>query len=137
METEIKRWSQSGAMNISMLIIIIVLVAIGYLAYKFVPPYFTDYRIRQVFLGEVRRKSPVEQRANIEYKLSELPHSPIAWEDVKFERDHSPIAWEDMRSEWDHRAGVLTIFADYRVEVPLLGGHVKTLVFHPSATSEQ
>jgi len=110
-------------MSVQMLIAIIVLVVIGYLAYKFVPPYVTYYRTKQVFVSEVRRKSPIEQRANLEYKLRELPHSPITLEDVKFERDY--------------RTGVLTISADYTVEVALLGGYVKTLVFHPSATSEQ
>lgn len=123
METKFRRWSQSGAMNIHVLIAIIVLVVIGYLAYKFVPPYVTHYRIKQVFLSELKRKSPVEQRGNLEYKLRELPHSPITMEDVKIERDY--------------RTGVLTISADYTVEVTLLGGYVKTLVFHPSAMSEQ
>jgi hypothetical protein len=137
MEAVVKRGSQSGAMNISILTTIIVLVVIGYLAYKFVPPYFTNYRVAQVFLSEMRRQSPIELRANIEYKLRDLPHCPIAWEDVMFEWDHRAATWEDVEYKWDREKGVLTVFADYAVQVTLLGGHVKTLVFHPSASTEE
>ena len=123
MATRFRRWSQSGAISIQTVTVIVVLVIIGYIAYKFVPPYVTYYRVKGVFQSEVRRKNPVEQRANIEYKLRELPYSPITLEDVKFERDF--------------RSGELTISADYTVTVKLLQGYTKTLVFHPTAASEQ
>jgi len=118
-----QRRSQSGAMSIRMLTIIIVVVVVGYLAYKFVPPYIMYYRVSQVLNSEVNRPSEEERMANIEFKLRELPNCPIKFEDVKF--------------SWDSRTGVLTISADYTVDVSLPGGYVKTLVFHPEATSKR
>jgi len=114
---------QSGAISIQMVTAILVLVIIGYLAYRLVPPYVTYYRVKGVFESELRREDPVEQRANIEYKLREMIYSPIRLEDVKFERDA--------------RTGALAIWADYSVTVRLPGGYTKTLVFHPAVASEK
>ncbi len=123
MERRFRWWSQSGAMSVQTVILIIVVVVIGYLAYKFVPPYVTNYRVQEVFNFSAKRQSDVERRAHLESKLKDIPNSPLTLDDVKFQRDY--------------RTGILTISADYTVEVKLPGGYGKTLVFHPEATSER
>jgi len=103
-------------------VILLVLVVIGiYLGVKLVPAYVRDFQVANAFDDEARRAhlaSDEEIRRAILAKVRDFGLG-----DVLEERD--------IVVERDAKAGRISVYASYDVEVELVGGKVLTLHFEP------
>lgn len=114
--------SQTGNSRIKVLIILILIVAAGYIGYKFIPVYIDYYRVRNMFAAELNttRDMPVEYiEGNIKRKIKELS-LPVPEEAVRVEMS-------------DH---TVKIYATYNVVIKFPLDYYTELTFSPYVEKE-
>jgi hypothetical protein len=110
----------AGIGPVGVILLLLVLVGI-YLGVKLVPLYVRDFQVANAFDDEARRAhmaSDEEIRRAIFAKVRDIGLGEILEE-------------RDIVVERNARAGRISVYASYEVEVELVGGKVLTLHFEP------
>jgi hypothetical protein len=108
--------------SVKALLGVLLLVGAGYLAFAFIPPYFTNYQLRDdintiaKFAGVNTRNTEEDIRNDVMRKVREY-QLPIVPEQVRVSRDERSV----------------TISVDYTVVVDLVGGKRVPIKFHAAS----
>lgn len=113
---------QRGDSRVKTLIILIFILVITYMGYKFIPVYIDYYRVRNMFASELNtgRDMPIEFiEENIKRKIREIP-LPLPENAVTVEKIDS----------------LIKIYATYNVVIEFPLGYYTELTFSPYVEKE-
>ncbi len=110
---------QAGRLNSLTATMLVLAIAGAYSAVKFGPPYIRNYQLENAFDNEARRAHLVSDEELRGYVLKKARELGFDW------------TTEMIGVERDARARTIAVWAEYDVDVELVGGKVVTLHFVP------